>query len=78
MKKSDIAMIVLIAGVSILVSFMIANQMSFLKPPQKGEDIKVIDRRIDTVVDDPDTEVFRGDAINPTVQTVIGGGSSSE
>lgn len=70
-------MIVLIAGVSILVSFLIANQISFLKPPQKGEEVKTIDR-INPTVDEPDTSVFRSDAINPTVQTVIGGGSSGE
>lgn len=70
-------MIVLIAGVSVLVSFLIANQISFLKPPQKGEEVKIIDR-INTTVEDPDTNVFKADAINPTVQTVIGGGSSGE
>lgn len=76
MKKSDIAMVVLIASVSIMISFIVANQLPFLKPPQKGVDIKTIDK-IDSTVSDPDPSVFRADAINPTVQTVIGGGESA-
>ena len=74
MKKGDIAMIVLIAGVSILVSFLIANQISFLKPPEKGEDVQKINIKIDPAVTDPDTQLFTSEAINPTVKTVIGNG----
>lgn len=77
MKKSDIAMIVLIAGVSMIISFVIANQISFLKPPQKGEEVKTVDK-IDPSVTPPDTSIFRADAINPTVQTVIGGGQADQ
>ena len=74
MKKGDIAMIVLIAGVSILVSFLIANQISFLKPPEKGEDVQKINIKIDPAVAEPDTQLFTSKAINPTVKTVIGNG----
>ena len=70
-------MIVFIASVSVMISFVIANQMSFLKPPQKGQDVKTIDR-INPKVTPPDTSVFRADAINPTVQTVIGGGQAAQ
>lgn len=77
MKKSDIAMVVLIASVSVMISFVVANQISFLKPPQKGEDVKTIEK-INPDVPEPDTKVFRADAINPTVQTVIGGGQSEQ
>lgn len=77
MKKSDIAMVILIASVSVMISFVVANQISFLKPPQKGEDVKTIEK-INPTVASPDTNIFRADAINPTVQTVIGGGQSSQ
>ena len=77
MKKSDIAMIVLIASISVMISFIVANQLPFLKPPQKGEQVKTIDK-INSTVTDPDPSVFRADAINPTVQTVIGGGGSTQ
>ena len=75
MKKSDIAMIVLIASVSVMVAFLVANQISFLKPPAKGEKVKVAES-ISATVTQPDTTIFRSDAINPTVQTVIGGTST--
>jgi len=72
MKKSDIAMIVLIASASMIISFSIANQLAFLKPPEKGQKVKTIEK-INPKVAAPDQKVFRADAINPTIQTVIGG-----
>lgn len=77
MKKSDIAMIILIASVSVLVSFAIANQLTFLKPPEKGQKVKVAEK-IDADVDAPDGQVFNVEAINPTIQTVIGGGQAPQ
>ncbi len=77
MKKSDIAMIVLIASVSAMISFLVANQVSFLKPPANGEKVKVAEK-IDSNVTAPDTKVFRSDAINPTVKTVIGSDQTSQ
>lgn len=77
MKKSDIAMIILIASVSVILSFAIANQLSFLKPPEKGQQVKTAEP-IDSKVDEPDKTVFRSDAINPTVQTVVGGGQAAQ
>lgn len=77
MKKSDIAMIILIASVSVIISFVIANQIPFLKPPEKGQKVKVVEK-INAEVTQPDTRVFNPDAINPTIQTVIGGGQASQ
>ncbi len=77
MKKSDIAMIVLIASVSVIISFVIANQLTFLKPPEKGQKVKTAEK-IEAKVTPPDQQVFRADAINPTVQTVIGGEAAAE
>ena len=68
-------MIILIASFSVMISFMIANQLTFLKPPEKGQKVPTIEK-IEATVKDPDTTVFSRDAINPTVQTVIGGPSS--
>jgi hypothetical protein len=77
MKKSDIAMIVLIASVSIIVSFIVVNQLPFLKPPEKGQKVKIAEK-IQSTVTDPDTRVFNTNAINPTIQTVIGGGQAPQ
>ena len=60
-----------------MVAFVIANQITFLKPPQKGQDVKTI-VRLNPNVTPPDTNIFRADAINPTVQTVIGGGQAAQ
>lgn len=74
MKKSDLAMIVLIAGVSVMVAFFIAKSLPFLQLDEKGVKVKTIDS-ISAEVDDPDPTIFNKDAINPTVKTVIGGSS---
>lgn len=75
MKKSDIAMIILIASFSIMMAFLIANQLPFLKPPEKGQKVKTTEA-ITATVEKPDAKIFNANAINPTVQTVIGGASS--
>lgn len=72
MKKSDLAMIILIASMSALVAFLIGNQIEFLKPDQNGVKVPTTEK-ISTSVTDPDPAIFNKDAINPTVQTVIGG-----
>lgn len=77
MKKTDIAMIILIASVAVLVSFAIANNLTFLKPPEKGQKVKVAEK-IDPTVDSPSQQVFKAEAINPTIQTVIGGGQAPQ
>lgn len=72
MKKTDIAMIVLIAGLSVGVAFFVANSLPFLKLDTKGVKVKTIEA-ISADVTPPDPAVFNEDAINPTVKTVIGG-----
>ena len=77
MKKNDIAMIILIAGISVALAFVVANQLTFLKPPDKGESVKTIEV-IEPTIEEPDKTVFNGNAINPTVQTVIGKPSTGD
>lgn len=71
MKKSDIAMLVLIAGVAVMIAFTIASSLPFLKVDDSGVDVKTIEE-ISPEVESPDTAIFNSDAINPTVKTVIG------
>lgn len=75
MKKTDIAMIILIASVTVIIAFVVANQISFLKPPEKGQKVKTIEK-ITSSVEEPSPKVFNAEGINPTVQTVIGGQAS--
>lgn len=72
MKKTDIAMIVLIAGVGILVAYFIAVNIAFLKIPEKGVEVQTVDP-IRSEISEPSKSVFNAEAINPTVEIVVGG-----
>lgn len=76
MKKSDIAMIILIASVSAMIAFLIGNQFSVLRPDPKGVKIPTA-TAIQSEVSEPDKTLFNSQAINPTVQTVIGGSAAA-
>lgn len=75
MKKTDIAMIVLIAGISMLVTFLVADNISILKVSDKGTKVDTVEK-IDGNLDEPSTKMFNSEAINPTVETVIGQSSN--
>lgn len=76
MKKTDIAMIILIASISALVAYFVAKAV--LGEPSK-ETVKV--KTIDTISSDvqpgPDPKIFNAQAINPTVEVTIGDTQSS-
>jgi cytochrome bd-type quinol oxidase subunit 1 len=72
MKKADIAMIVLVASISVMTAFAIASSMSFLKVDPNGVEVQTI-QPISADIEQPDEAVFNDKAINPTVKTVIGG-----
>lgn len=72
MKKTDIAMIVLIAGVGILIAYFIAVNLPFLKIPERGVEVQTVDS-IGSEISEPSKSVFNADAINPTVEIVVGG-----
>lgn len=76
MKKSDIAMIILIASVSAMIAFLIGNQLSILRPDPKGVKVPTT-TAIQSDVSEPDKTLFNSQAINPTVQTVIGGSTAA-
>ena len=75
MKSSEIAMIVLIASVSVMVAFFIANSLPFLKVDPSGVKVPTIEKIEPGIPDEdmPSPVVFDPeDAINPTVRTTIG------
>jgi len=74
MKKSDIAMIILIASISILVSYFVAKAVLGDVQNQSVK-VKTADP-ISTHITQPDSTVFNSNAINPTVQVIIGNGQS--
>ena len=75
MKKSDLAMIILIVSISVLVSYFVAKSIIGDVGNQSAK-VKTIDP-ISAELADPDPKVFNTNAINPTVEVTIGGGSSN-
>ncbi|HSW78376.1 MAG TPA: hypothetical protein VLG36_06310 [Candidatus Chromulinivoraceae bacterium] len=78
MKKSDIAMIILIASISVMVAYFVAKAV-IGDTQNQSVTVKTADS-ISTDIAQPDSGVFNSNAINPTVQVIIGdqaGGSSS-
>ena len=73
MKKTDLAMIILIAGVSVLITYLIANSFPMLKDVSKPVPVKVAEK-ISPDFEKIDTTIFNKDAINPTVEVIIGNG----
>lgn len=69
MKKTDIAMIVLIATVTILAAFFATKA---IMGEQATEEVKVqtIDK-IDTTIVEPDEKIFNEQAVNPAVEVQI-------
>ena len=75
MKKADIAMIALIASVSVLLSFFIAKSI-FGDVYSGSVKVKTIDK-IDSSIVEPSKEIFNENAINPTIPINIGGTDTS-
>jgi len=76
MKKTDIAMIVLIASVGVLLAYFIAVNIPFLKPPEDGVKVQTIPE-ISPDISQPSEKVFNKDAINPTVEVIVGSGGAN-
>ncbi|MNH50525.1 hypothetical protein D3C85_1137360 [compost metagenome] len=77
MKKTDVAMIILIASMSVLVAYFIAGALPIFKSSQEPVDVKTVDE-ISTAVDQPNPSIFNKDAINPTVEVLIGGAGTPQ
>lgn len=71
MKKTDIAMLVLIASISVIIAFFVAKAI-FGDVYTGTAKIKTIDK-IESSIVEPSTEIFNKDAINPSVQVQING-----
>lgn len=69
MKKIDLAMIVLIASVSAVLAYVIANSF-FGGLTQEGARVKTVDA-INSSIQQPSVEVFNQDAINPAVKVDV-------
>jgi len=70
MKKTDVAMIIFIASISILIAYFVAKAVLGDAGHQSAT-VKTVEP-ITSEVAAPDPTVFNKDAINPTVEVLIG------
>ena len=76
MKKTDIAMIILVASVSVIVAYFIAKATPIGSSSDKTVKVKTIDAiKVGDV--QPDVRIFNKDNINPSVEVQIPTGSQS-
>lgn len=75
MKKTDIAMIILIASVSVLIAYFVTNAILGDNVSEPVE-VKTIDA-VSSTVGTPNEDIFNSNAINPTVEVIIGADSDS-
>ena len=74
MKSTDIAMIILIASISVGVAFAAVSAIPGLKDSGEPVKVKTIEK-YSSSLEEPDPAVFNKQAINPTVDVTIGGSS---
>lgn len=77
MKRSDIAMIILIASVGMMIAYFVGTNIPLLRVPENGVKVQVIDR-IDESITDPSPKVFNENAINPTVEVIVVGSDGAQ
>lgn len=77
MKKTDIAMIILITSFGVMIAYFIAVNIPFLKVPEDGVKVKTV-QAISADIAQPNEQVFTKDAINPTVEVTIGSEKKQE
>jgi hypothetical protein len=71
MKQKDITLIVVIAVVSAVASFIISNKL-FVTPSNRQQQVEVVDR-IQSSFSTPSKKYFNSSSIDPTQNTSIGG-----
>ncbi len=75
MKQSDIMALVLVASISVIAAYFVAGAV-IGNPATEPQQIKTT-MPITADIVEPDDAIFNKDAINPTVEVVIGENQSS-
>lgn len=73
MKKSDVAMLILVVAVSVMVSYFTVGSIPALKFSDKPVSVKTIEE-YKADINEVNGDIFNKDAINPTVEVTIGNG----
>lgn len=69
MKQKDIALIIVIAFISGIVSFVVSNKL-FVTPSNRQQQVEVVDA-INTQFQIPDHKYFNSNSIDPTQATQV-------
>lgn len=70
MKRTDLAMIILIAAFSVGIAYFVAHSLIGGMNDKTGVKVKTIDP-ITSVVETPNKAIFNSNAINPSVEVNI-------
>ena len=70
MKNTDIAMIILVATISVVASYFLGN--AILGDPNERVETVSYMNKIDNGIQEPDIETFNPYALNPTVEVYVG------
>jgi len=73
MKRTDIALIVLIAAFSAGLAYFVASSVFVGMTSEKGEKVQTVDAMTGDI-EAPATAVFNENAINPSIRVDINGG----
>ncbi len=70
MKQKDIAVIIVVAFLSAIISFILSGRI-FVTPANRQQPVEVVDK-ISTEFQLPDSRYFNANSINPTVLSQLG------
>lgn len=70
MKNTDIALIILIASISVVASYLLGNAI-LGNPSDRVESVSYMEP-IGSSIEQPDVETFNATALNPTVEVYVG------
>ena len=71
MKQKDVALIIVIAFISAIVSFVVSNKL-FITPSNRQQQVEVVDP-IDSSFKAPDKKYFNSGSVDPTPPSQVGG-----
>ena len=70
MKQKDIALIIVVAFISAVVSFIVSDRL-FVTPSNRQQQVEVVDP-ITAIFNTPDKKYFNANSIDPTQSSSIG------
>ena len=76
MKQKDVALIIVIAAISAVVSFIVSNKL-FVTPSNRQQQVEVVDS-INDSFQAPNTKYFNKDSIDPTQNSQIGADNNQD